>query len=49
MHQIVVQEGQDLFNQWRSRIQRQTVLNSGLNLAHYLALRRHGLRLLQAA
>jgi pyruvate kinase len=46
---IVVQEGQDIFDQWRSRIQRQTFLSSALNLAHYLALRRHDLRTLQAA
>ena len=49
LRQIVVQEGQDLFNQWRSRIQRQAFFNSGLNLAHYMALRRHDLRPLQAA
>ena len=49
LRQIVVQEGQDIFDPWRSRIQRQAFLSSGLNLAHYMALRRHDLRPLQAA
>lgn len=49
LRQMVVQEGQDIFNPWRSCIQRQVFLNSGLNLAHYIALRRHDLRPLQAA
>ena len=49
LRQIVVQEGQDIFDPWRSQIQRQVFLSSGLNLAHYMALRRHDLRPLQAA
>ena len=49
LRQIVVQEGQDIFDPWCSRIQRQVFLSSGVNLAHYLALRRHDLRPLQAA
>ena len=49
LRQIVVQEGQDIFKPWRSRIQREVFLGSGLNLAHYMALRRHDLRPLQAA
>ncbi len=49
LRQVVVQEGREIFAQWRSRIQRQTFLSSGLNLAYYLALRRHDLRPLQAA
>ncbi|PAX51906.1 pyruvate kinase [Brunnivagina elsteri] len=49
LRQVVVREGEDIFKQWRSRIQRQAFLSSGLNLAHYMALRRHDLRPLQAA
>jgi pyruvate kinase len=49
LRQMVIQEGQNIFNQWQSRIQRPAFFNSGLNLAHYLALRRHDLRPLQAA
>lgn len=49
LRQIVIQEGQDIFDPWRSRIQRDAFLSSGLNLAHYMALRRHDLRPLQAA
>jgi pyruvate kinase len=49
LRQVVVQQGQDIFDQWRSHIQRQAFLSSGLNLAYYLALRRHDLRPLQAA
>jgi pyruvate kinase len=49
LRQIVVQEGQEIFDQWRSRIHREAFLSSGLNLAYYLALRRHDLRPLQAA
>lgn len=49
LRQIVVQEGQDIFNLRRSRIQRHVFLSSGHNLAHYMALRRHDLRPLQAA
>jgi len=49
LRQIVVREGQDIFDPWRSRLQRQAFLSSGLNLAHYMALRRRDLRPLQAA
>ena len=49
LRQIVIQEGEDIFKPWRSHIQRQQFLSSGLNLAYYLALRRHDLRPLQAA
>jgi pyruvate kinase len=49
LRQIVLQEGQDISNPWRSRIQRPVFLHSGLNLAHYIALRRYDLRPLQAA
>jgi pyruvate kinase len=49
LRQIVLQEGEDIANPWRSRIQRPIFLHSGLNLAHYIALRRHDLRPLQAA
>jgi pyruvate kinase len=49
LRQIVLQEGEDIINSWRSRIQRSLFLQSGLNLAHYIALRRHDLRPLQAA
>ena len=49
LRQIVFQDGQDIFNPWCSRIQRQVFLSSGLNLAHYMALRRHDLRPLQTA
>ena len=49
LRQIVVQEGQEIFDPWRSQIQRQVFLSSELNLAHYVALRRHDLRPLQAA
>jgi pyruvate kinase len=49
LRQIVVQEGQEIFDQWRSHIRREAFLTSGLNLAYYLALRRYDLRPLQAA
>ncbi len=49
LRQLVIQEGQEIFNQWRSHIQRQAFLQSSQNLAYYLALRRHDLRPLQAA
>jgi pyruvate kinase len=45
----VIQEGQDIYARWRSRIHRQAFLKSSLNLAYYLALRHHDLRALQAA
>lgn len=49
LRQTVESEGQATFNQWRSHIQRPEFLSSALNLAEYLALRRHDLRPLQAA
>ncbi len=49
LRQNVDNEGQVIFNQWKSHIQRPEFLSSALNLAHYLALRRHDLRSLQVA
>jgi pyruvate kinase len=49
LRQTVESEGQATFNQWQSHIQRPEFLSSALNLAQYLALRRHDLRDLQAA
>jgi pyruvate kinase len=49
LRRSVVQEGQAIFEQWRSQIHRQAFLESSLNLAYYLALRHHDLRSLQAA
>jgi pyruvate kinase len=49
LRQLVVQEGDEIFNQWRSQIHRSSFLRSALNLAHYLALRQHDLRPLQTA
>ncbi|MDM9581570.1 pyruvate kinase [Nostoc sp. GT001] len=45
----VYQEGQAIFDKWRSHIQRPAFIDSSLNLAYYLALRRHDLRFLQTA
>jgi pyruvate kinase len=42
-------EGEAMFATWRSHIQRSDFVPSALNLAHYLALRRHDLRDLQTA
>lgn len=49
LRQTVEREGQATFSQWRSYTRRPEFLSSALNLAHYLALRRHDLRSLQAA
>jgi pyruvate kinase len=49
LRQTVETEGKATFDQWRSHIQRPEFLDSALNLAEYLALRRHDLRDLQAA
>ena len=49
LRQNVDNEGKAIFNQWKSHIQRPEFLSSALNLAHYLALRRHELRSLQVA
>jgi len=45
----VISEGEIIFSQWRSHIQRPEFLISALNLAEYLALRRHDLRSIQTA
>jgi pyruvate kinase len=44
---FVIQEGESLFAQWRSQIEREAFLPSALNLAYYLALRREDLREIQ--
>ena len=49
LRQSVVLEGREIFERWRSQIERQAFLNSCLNLAYYMALRRHDLRALQTA
>jgi pyruvate kinase len=49
LRQTFESEGQATFNQWKLHIQRTEFLSSALNLAEYLALRRHDLRSLQAA
>jgi len=49
LRQTVETEGKATFNQWRSHIERPEFLASALNLAEYLALRRHDLRSLQVA
>jgi pyruvate kinase len=49
LRQLVVQEGDEIFDQWQSRIQRQAFLKSSLNLSYYLALRRYDLRPIQTA
>lgn len=42
LRQNVDSEGQATFDRWRSHIQRTEFRSSALNLAQYLALRRHG-------
>ncbi len=49
LRQTVKSEGQATFEQWKLHIHRTEFLSSALNLAEYLALRRHDLRPLQAA
>ncbi|MBD2666856.1 pyruvate kinase [Richelia sinica FACHB-800] len=49
LRQSVYTEGREIFQSWRSRIHREAFINSSLNLAYYMALRRHDLRPLQAA
>ena len=49
LRQTVETEGKATFDQWRSHIERPEFLPSALNLAEYLALRRHDLRSLQIA
>jgi hypothetical protein len=41
LRQNVDSEGQATFERWRSHIQRTEFLSSAVNLAQYLALRRH--------
>ncbi len=49
LRQTVEREGLATFEQWKSHIHRSDFLISALNLAQYLALRRHDLRSLQVA
>lgn len=49
LRQTVETEGKATFDEWRSHIERPEFLTSALNLAEYLALRRHDLRALQVA
>ena len=49
LRHAVAQEGEATLARWQPRIKRESYLRSGLNLAHYLALRRRDLRDLQEA
>jgi pyruvate kinase len=49
LRQTVESEGKATFDEWNSHIQRTAFIDSAVNLAEYLALRRHDLRPLQAA
>ena len=49
LRDAVVHDGGELFERWRPRIRRRSFAPSALNLAHYVALRRHELRDLQLA
>ena len=49
IRQTIIHEGRKIFRQWQSSIARQTFIDSALNLAYYLALRREDLRQLQLA
>jgi pyruvate kinase len=49
LRQTVETEGNATFERWRSHIERPEFLPSALNLAEYLALRKHDLRSLQVA
>ena len=49
LHQTVESEGKATFDDWNPHLQRTAFIDSALNLAEYLALRRHDLRSLQAA
>ncbi len=49
LRQAVIHEGSAIFSQWQLSIERPAFVNSALNLAYYLALRRHDLRQLQIA
>ncbi|MBK8138667.1 MAG: hypothetical protein IPK52_23125 [Chloroflexi bacterium] len=48
LRNVVIQEGRAQFETWRKYISRRSFLISGLNFAHYLALRRRDLRPMQA-
>lgn len=49
LRQTVYREGQAIFQEWRPLIKRRSFLINAINLAYYLALRRHDLRSLQTA
>lgn len=49
LRQEVIHEGEEIFQRWQPSLERQAFVNSALNLAYYLALRRHDLRALQIA
>ncbi len=49
LRRTVESEGKATFDEWNPHIQRTAFIDSALNLAEYLALRRHDLRSLQAA
>ncbi len=49
LRQTVEREGKATFDGWNPHIQRTAFIDSAVNLAEYLALRRHDLRSLQAA
>jgi pyruvate kinase len=47
LRKVVYQEGKETFNRWQPRIKNPLFLNSAMNLACYLALRRRDIRELQ--
>jgi pyruvate kinase len=49
LRHLVIYEGEALFKQWRSLIERPAFASSALNLAYYLILRRYDVRPLQLA
>ena len=49
LRQTVIHEGESIFRRWQPFLERQAFASSALNLAYYLALRRHDLRQLQIA
>jgi pyruvate kinase len=49
LRQVVREEGQRLYERWRPAIQRRAFRPGAQNLAHYLVLRQHDIRPLQAA
>ncbi len=49
LRQTIIHEGEATFSRWQPLIERQTFVNSSINLAYYLALRRQDLRQLQIA